>query len=65
MGEIIKSEYLQKTFVATKADGGMGERIVFKSFHERVDENGTPISPPLPTLTLASPFFRTPFILYG
>jgi len=56
---------IEKTFVATKADGGMGERIVFKSFHERVDENGTPISPPLLPLTFASPFFRTPFIHYG
>merc|ERR1711899_1861 len=48
---------IEKTFVATKADGGMGERIVFKSFHERVDENGTPISQPLLPLTLALPFF--------
>ena len=51
--------------MATKADGGTGERIVFKSFHERVDENGTPISPPLLPLTHASPFFRIPFIHYG
>ena len=32
--------FLQKTYVTTKANEGVGDMVVFKSFHERVDENG-------------------------
>merc|ERR1712156_196518 len=55
---------IERTYVATAADDGMGERIVFKSFHERVDENGKPISlPPLKYAFL--PYFGTPFGHFG
>merc|ERR1712024_303175 len=33
---------VEKTYVASKANEGMGETVVFKSFHERVDEDGMP-----------------------
>ena len=50
--------------MATAADDGMGKRIVFKSFHERVDENGKPISlSPLKYAFL--PYFGTPFGHFG
>merc|ERR1712020_356320 len=34
---------VEKTYVASKANEGTGETVVFKSFHERVNEEGLPI----------------------
>merc|ERR1711881_61406 len=60
---------VEKTYVASKADEGMGETVVFKSFHERVDEEGSSIPAPLPPFRFQylpqylSPFFRAPFVM--
>jgi len=57
---------VEKTYVASKADEGMGETVVFKSFHKRVDEEGTPVPAPFRVQYLPqylSPFFRAPILM--
>ena len=62
----VSNYILQKTYVASKADKGMGETVVFKSFHERVDEEGIPVPAPFRLQYLPqylSPFFRAPILM--
>ena len=54
--------FLQKTYVTTKANEGVGDMVVFKSFHERVDENGRSMSA-LVARPPHLPFFRSHFVL--
>ena len=51
----------QKTYVASKADGGPGTTVVWKSFDERVDENGEPVqqTSPLRYVPLSFPLVYT------
>ena len=51
----------QKTYVASKADGGPGKTVVWKSFDERLDENGEPVqqSAPLRYVPLSFPLVYT------
>jgi len=52
---------VEKTYVASKADGGPGKTVVWKSFDERVDENGEPVqqSAPLRYVPLNFPLVYT------
>ena len=47
--------------MASKADGGPGKTVVWKSFDERVDENGEPVqqSAPLRYVPLSFPLVYT------
>jgi len=52
---------VEKTYVASKADGGPGKTVVWKSFDERVDENGEPVqqTSPLRYVPLSFPLVYT------
>ena len=58
---IMHTNLSQKTYVASKADGGPGKTVVWKSFNERVDENGEPVqqSAPLRYVPLSFPLVYT------
>ena len=52
----------QKTYVATKANEGTGETVVWKSFDPRVDQLGKPIPPTSPTSLYLYDPIRNPFV---
>merc|ERR1711902_353588 len=56
---------VEKTYVASKTNEGTGETVVFKSFHERVDEDGMPFpAAPFRFQYLPQwPLFRAPVLL--
>ena len=58
---IMHTNLSQKTYVASKADGGPGKTVVWKSFDERVDEHGEPVqqSAPLRYVPLGFPLVYT------
>ena len=58
---IMHTNLSQKTYVASKADGGPGTTVVWKSFDERVDENGEPVqqTSPLRYVPLSFPLVYT------
>merc|ERR1711983_603505 len=57
---------VEKTYVASKANEGTGETVVFKSFHERVNEEGLPIPAPFRFQYLPQwPLFAAPLVYRG
>ena len=58
---IMHTNLSQKTYVASKADGGPGKTVVWKSFDERVDQNGEPVqqTSPLRYVPLGFPLVYT------